>query len=385
MALSSDFRQQVFLDSSRRIRKDFPLSSEFVSVIGKTQTGITDPVAEAFPLFVDVVGAGGYIPVPSGGAPGRVQLTTGITTNLFENEFLDQIIEIVDLTGLTPISRGFSKVAGFAALLAPPGVFANWLYLQTDIIGVVPGDTVIIRQLGLKPEFRYISGAVAAPTTTITFPASASIKDDNYKGQFLHVYGDDTEYTITSYNGTTKIATFYPALVSAIISALVEVYRVRENAPGLSGNGSMESRTSQSNHEIKLEWIRIPRQPLFVHNVLDPSIVKTVNDLNFLTVQFRNTSDSSGQLIQSNSPLLAKAQFVVPVEELSTTVGKFFTLRCPVTITTKYNPQEPIHFGVYMPNGSPVRFDSDDDNTGTIAPNPDLQITALFSIKRVIH
>lgn len=386
MALSADFRQQVFLDSARRNRKDFPLTSEFVSIIGKVQSGITDPVADSFPVFVDVVAAGGYVPLPPGGAPGRVELTAGITNNLFENEILDQTVEIVDLTGVTPVTRGFSKVAGFANILAAPGVYANWIYVQDDIAGVVPGDTIIVRQGAKKPEFRYLSGAVALPANTLTFPASASSKDDHYKNMFLHVYGDDTEYTITAYNGTTKVATFYPGLAAPIVATqLVEVYRVRENSPGLASNGSMESRTSASNHEVKLEWVRIPRQPLYVHNTVDPSIIKTVNDLTYLTVQFHNTSDVSGNLIQSNNPLLSKAQFVIPVEELSTSVGKFFTLRSPVTATIKFNPQEPIHFGVYMPNGAPVRFDPDDYNTGPVAPNQDLQIAALFSIKRVLH
>ena len=146
----------------------------------------------------------------------------------------------------------------------------------------------------------------------------------------------------------------------------------------------MGSRSSASNHQIKLEWIRIPRQPLFVHNVTDPSIIKTVNDLNYLTIQFRNTTDVFGNLIQSNNPLLSKSQFVVPVEDTSTTVGKFFTLKTSSVITIKYNPQEPIHFGVYMPNGNQIRFDPDDYHVGAITPNPDLQITALFTVKRII-
>jgi hypothetical protein len=384
MALATDHGQSIFLDSSRRNRKDHPFSSEFVSVIGKAQNNIADPIGDAFPIFTDTVGAGGYTASPPGGPPGRVNLAVGIVKSMFENEFLDQFVEIMDLTGMVPVSRGSSKVAGFANIAAP-AVFANWIYLQDDISGVVAGDTLVIRQQSAKPVFRYLSGAVGLPATTLTFSTAASSKDDDYKGMLLHVYGDSTDYTILSYNGTTKVATILPTLETAILAnTLVEVYRPRENAPGLSSNGSMGSRSSASNHQIKLEWIRIPRQPLFVHNVTDPSIIKTVNDLNYLTIQFRNTTDVFGNLIQSNNPLLSKSQFVVPVEDTSTTVGKFFTLKTSSIITIKYNPQEPIHFGVYMPNGNQIRFDPDDYHVGAIAPNPDLQITALFTVKRMI-
>lgn len=382
MALSGDHRQYVFLDSARRNRKDYPLTSEFVSVIGNSPSQPLDPVADGGIIFSDIVGAGGYLPLAD--PPGRVELTSGIETKMFENEFIDQYVEVIDISGLTPVTIATSRVAGYSNIGGGPGVFANWIYVQTPLTGALPGHTIVVRQLSQRPYMRYISAAVAAPTTSLTI-AGGSLKSDEYKGMFLKVVGDSTDYNIRAYDGVTKIATIYPALAANIlIGTLVEIYRQRENCPGLAGNGAMGTRTSPTNHEIQLEFIRIPRQPIFVHNLTDPSIVKTINDFGYLIVQFRNTSDVSSGVIQSNNPVAGKGQFIVPVEDISTGVGKFFTLRSPCAITIKFNPQEPIHFGVYLPNGNPLKFDPDDYNTGSIQPNIDLQIMAMFGIKRIL-
>ena len=385
MALSGDYKQYIFLDSSHRDRTKFPNSSRFdVYMKSQEEKSPSDPVGKAFVLYQSLITSYTSAPVDF------VTLNTPINEQFFENNLISKYVEILDPLTLT--IRGTANVAGVNFPLNTVNPYDR-IYLTNSISGVLPGDMIYIRQITSMPKFRFISlAAYVIGTTSIVITGGSSTTGD-YVGSYLAVTTVPfqlSSYRIVAYNGATKIATISPGLNAfAIIGSVIEIYEVLDNDPGLSSPGSI--RGSAVNYEIRLEWIRIPRQPLFVFDLNSPGVVdpassdKLINNSPYIYITFKNKTSGSSNVIQSNNKNTRASQFIIPVDSTNTELYKFFTLSSGYTITTKFNPTEPIEFGVYLPNGSLVIFDPNDERYGLTVPNTDLQISALFSIKREIQ
>ena len=50
--------------------------------------------------------------------------------------------------------------------------------------------------------------------------------------------------------------------------------------------------------------------------------------------------------------------------------------------TLKFKPNDNFKFGVYLPNGDPFKT-IEEDTTSPLKPNPLVQISAVFSLKRL--
>lgn len=380
MALSADYRHYVFLDSSQRNRTRYPYPSEFETIIkGGDGDYTTDPVGNGYVLFQSLITA-----YNNAATPHSVTLTTAISVSFSENSLLDKYIEIIDPATLA--IRGTARVAGFGS--ASPIVT---IFLSEPIAGVVaPTDMIIVRQISTTPKFRFIqTPAIGAATTTLTI-IGGSTRANEYVNNYLRVLGSTQSYRIVSYNATTLVATVTPAIPSIADLSIVEIYDVQENYHGLTNAGSQLSKTSMCNHDIRLEWLRIPRHPLFVNNVdanAPPvSASKLISEFPYVIIEFRNVNEGSNNVIQSNTKATRRAQFILPVDDLSTaTPGRFITLRSNYSIVMKFNPIDPIRFLVTIPDGTPIKFDPDDESLNLSQVNPDIQISALFSVKRVLN
>lgn len=383
MALASDCPQYMFLDSSTRNRTEYKTPGEFVSVVKQSSDARPDDVVGVgYPLKVDIVVS--Y----TAGPPDRIVITTAVPASTDENIYLDHYIEIADLTGVgsNPVVRGSARVIGFSA--SPITI----LYLSTPIAGVVAGDTIFIRQFAPTPQHRGYVVATPSVTSSITAPANFSAVSADIIGMKLRIVQTlGTSYTtITAYNNTTKLITYSPALtVNPAVNDIFEVYNIRDNYHGLSSPGSASTKNSV-NYEISLEWLRVPRQNIFVTEPrngdgLPTSTTKTISEFPYLMIEFRNTSGSSENSIQTNNRNTRRAQFLIPVEDLGTnTTGKFFTFHGQSPIVNRFNPLDMVKFGVYLPDGTPLQFSVNDDQTLLTEPNPDVQIYALFKLKRML-
>ena len=377
MALSRDCVQQLLIDSSYRDRAQFPYPSSFDVTIKGPVTYYSDPVGIGFPIYADTGSSTGY----TGGTPGYLSLSTGIPITYFEDRMLGQYVEVINRSTLAV--KGYSTVLGFTSG-GPP---TTGIYTSTPISNTASGDGIFIRQIKQAPANRFLSsGPLATGTTSITIP-SGSVSTGSYLANIAGMSNLQPQvYRITNVTGST--ATISPGLKSnANTNDIIEIYNTQDNEFGLTAPGGISNRTSAVNHEIKLEWLRFPRHPLFVNEVVTGSISLpiTVSNYSYLIVEFKNRNEGSSNVIQSNNNNIKRAQFIVPVEDNSTNIGQFYTLRSSAVITMKYNPSEPIHFSVYLPNGLPIRFDPNDELGSTLSlPNPDMQISALFSIKRVL-
>lgn len=364
--------QQILLDSSYRNRKQFPYPSEFESTVKTYSSSIpSDPLTNGGILFENIVVD--YIPLTR-----RIELTTAISA--FENRLLGKYIEIVDPVTFT--SKSFSKVSGFSTSRLH-------IYTETVLSNIAPLDLIFVRQLSPTPLMRIkppsgINVATAIGGTTLQINGHIS---QNYKNLYLRrINGGIGDYhsilSNTPSTLTSLISFNPPTLTGFLIADVIEIYSTVDNESGMNSVGSISNRSSFCNHEIRLEWLRIPRHPLFIHNPTNfpPSLSLLADNFSYLVVEFRNRNNTSGGVVQSNSQNGRNSQFIVPIEDQSG-AGKFFTLRSSQILTMNYNPNDTLHFSVRTNNGELLKFEGEE--TSLSEPNPDLQISALFTIQRV--
>jgi hypothetical protein len=105
----------------------------------------------------------------------------------------------------------------------------------------------------------------------------------------------------------------------------------------------------------------------------------------YIFVEFTNlTNPNSGyplEVFSSNNPNSYKMLFHVPITNVnSPDRAAFVSLGGSMTQTVKFNVHDSFHFAVYLPNGE--LFTTIPDSIPPFEPNPDIQVTALFSFKQ---
>jgi hypothetical protein len=97
-------------------------------------------------------------------------------------------------------------------------------------------------------------------------------------------------------------------------------------------------------------------------------------------------AQSSSEPIYSNNPNSTSALFRVSIEAfqyLQVSTYEFVTLNnINMTQTIKFKPNTSLHFSVTTPDGSYLTF-IDSDTVSPVAPNPFVQISALFELERI--
>jgi hypothetical protein len=107
----------------------------------------------------------------------------------------------------------------------------------------------------------------------------------------------------------------------------------------------------------------------------------------YFLVDFQNFTTSNGgtvNVIYSNNPNTTRRLFKVPVTDITpSSLNSFVKLdKCYMAQIIKLTPYNSFKFGVYLPDGRPLVF-SNKDTTSPLPPNPSLQVSALFSLRRI--
>ena len=107
----------------------------------------------------------------------------------------------------------------------------------------------------------------------------------------------------------------------------------------------------------------------------------------YFYVEFQNISTSNSgnvNIIYSNNPNSTQKLFRVPVTDISpTTLNAFIKLdKTYMSQSIKLSPSSSFKFGVYLPDGRPLIL-SIPDTKSPLPPNPYLQISVLFSLRRI--
>lgn len=369
MALAGNYARAILIDSGFRNRAKYPLQGDFVLIPeeGKGNNGITEPVGLGYPLQT------GLVNTYTAGPPSYIELQSAIAASFPENVLLNCQIEI--LVGTTAVSRGSAKIIGFGTV--SPIVR---IYFDDPIPGAVNGDTVIIRQLATsKPVHRHVLTAGSSVGDTTLTLIGGSSKTNYYVGMYFGVLGATQTYKISAYNATTQVITFAPPL-SAILSIgnILEIYQIEDNNSGLSKSGHVIG--GMFNYEIRLDWITIPTVSLF--KAESSSLVKKITEFPYVLVEFRNDHGST-DAVQSNNRNAKGSTFVIPVDDRSTGSGNFITLRGSNSVVHMLDLNGKIRFTIRVPSGDIVYFDETYELSSLQVSNPDLQISAHFTVRRI--
>lgn len=370
MALASNYPRSILLDSSFRDRAKYPYQGDFVVIPeeGKKLNGISDPVGIGYSLL------NGLVDTYTAGPPTYIELKSAIAATFPENVLLGRDIEI--LVGSTAVSRGSTKVIGFGTV--SPIVR---IYLENTIANTVANDTVIIRQLDQpKPTHRHVlTAGSTAGNTTLTLIGGSS-KTNYYVGMYFGVLGASQTYKISAYNSGTQVITFAPPLSANLsIGDILEIYSVEDNNSGLSKSGHITG--GAFNYEVRLDWLNLPIASLWKNE--SSSLLKKITEFSYVLVEFRNDAGST-DTIQSNNRKSKATTFIVPIDDRAAGSGNFLTLRGSTPIVLMLNMDGPIRLTLRLPTGDVIRYDSTLELSSLKVPNPDLQIAAHFTIRRMI-
>lgn len=277
-------------------------------------------------------------------------------TYLLKDETLDQYRTIVSYNG--NLRTG--------TLSAP---FVGWAITDSYSVRAIPSE-----EQGLL---------VAATSTTATLPLTSSNIDDFYKGKFIYFQNGPAAgqaRVIVSYVGATRVATFYPPVIPSPVAG--NIYEILpfsyDNSVNLNYTGSVLSQQETTNYEIQLISIDMPNLEL----VIPPG-----NRLSFypyIIVELSNDTASvvGRHVLYTNNPNINRAIFIVSITDISDpNTSQFLSLSSDMVQTMRFKPNDNLRFGVYIPNGEV--FNVGPDTASPLPPNAQIQISAVFSIKRV--
>lgn len=349
----------IALDSTYRNRILFPNPCEFVIPVSYGPSTAANafqsmsPVADSYPLVVSTTQAG------STTTNIVLNASSSTITNFYNGSFLQLGSQFQIITAYNPTT--------FTATVTSP-------FSSAPLVGT----TYYIRQA--LPSLS--SNLVAGSTQNIlNLGPSASSISGSYVGYYIYFTSGPnigTSVLITQYSGTIQQATLAKALPNAPgatdgydILQFTEDYfspMIYSGTPGFN---------QPVCYSIELLYVTVPNQ------VLTSGYGGSLNYYPYLLLDLYNEGNMhSEQTIYSNNPNSRLALFKIPLG-LNLKSETFFTLKDTRMISTnKFKPDQALHFKLYLPSGEPIIF-ATPDNAPPLAPNPLLQVSATFAIRRI--
>lgn len=270
----------------------------------------------------------------------------------------------------------------------------------TTTSGIVTGwannDIYSIRKILPSEVAAYTAFAT---TTTVTLAATASLVDDFYNGRFLRITQVSTGAEpstrtapfyeirrIVDYDGATQTVTVAPGFTTTGAVAANNNYEILpfsyDNAVPLNYTGSTVSHQEMVCYEIELLHLILPNKTLAVDRG------NRITFYPYVYVEFQNMSASSAGtngVIYSNNPNSTRMLFKASVDDVpSTTNSPFVKIDGDgMRQTVKFKPNDALKFGVYLPDGTLFQT-VDVDTSSPFEPDALIQISALFSIRRLV-
>ena len=236
-----------------------------------------------------------------------------------------------------------------------------------------------------------LSGTIAAGTTTnsiiLTAPTLSPI-DDAYNGQFIRILklGSGLEVApeneirrIVSYVGATTTANVSPPFSAVpLIGAVFELLPFSfDNLSPMVYSGSIVSQQELVSYEITLLNLILPNL------TLSSGYGSRIAFYPYVYVEFSPYDATNRNIIYSNNPNATRALFRIPVHDVQNPLlTSFVKLTSSMTQTIKFKPNTNLYFSVRLPNGDLYQT-SRVDQYSPLPPDPNLQISAVFSIKKL--
>lgn len=359
---SKEFSIQKYLDinSSFRDRNTYPNSSNFV--IPFTNINQKNVFSAVDPIVIGVPSATGTTQTGSTSL-NEIFLDPNLTPNDIDNFYINQILQV---------GNDYSTVIGYTGV-------SHTAITSSNYSSSTGGQLYQIR--GQKPI------VIGTATTSGTFSFSISNGSNNnniYQGSYLRVTsGIDSGQIqiITQYTGATKSVTLRSSLTNPIQPGDgIEILEfTRDNLQPLLYSGTDVFNQAVC-YRVRLLSLSIPDL------VLTVGYGGTIKNYPYLYVKLYSDGDNhSHQTLYSNSIYSKAVTFKVPITTSDYTLSQnFIDIRADEeTQTIKFKPNSSFHFTVTLPSGEPLVFVLPEFYS-PLAPNPFVQISALFELERVI-
>jgi hypothetical protein len=240
-------------------------------------------------------------------------------------------------------------------------------------------DILSIRKLPPSSTGTFTSGSTSTGTSTTDF----STITDLYTGNFIRFTSGPNLHLIrriNSYDAASQTISFSSVTSSVTTDTFEILHFTRDNVVPFVYNGSTISQQNMVCYEIELLSLTIPRDKVLTSGGV-------ITDYPYVYVKLQNASGAGSGLrnvIYSNNPHSVKNMFRASVSDVPS-IGSTAFINISgdgMVQTVKFKPNDSLHFGVYLDNGDVVDTVCDEVfSPGT--PNTAIQISALFSIKRL--
>lgn len=396
------------------ISVNIPGPTEFVQIVSwkylSTEPGVND-------YFIVTVSPD-LSSVPTG-LPKSVTFATSATMNKFssgtiflpngieaDNFFTGYVLYNEDLSilSLQPIYRTIISYDGSSRLLGfdlNEGLATGWSTSHTytirksvpRYIGVLPAPTVIPTPPPLVLPYQ-------GPNTNRTFAVPSNI--NILVGDFIRFTTGNLKgksYRIVDYtqNGRQENLTVNPP-ISYIPPNIVTVNPILDTTPPDTGgwnfevlqfsrdnvvpfcySGNIFSQQESACYEIELLNLIIPNQTL-----KSGGLTSFYPHLYVELTNISTTSAGTKCVMYSNNPHSNKMLFRATIDDIADPIESPFVKvdGDGMVQTVKFKINDNLKFGVYLPNGELLKT-VEEDNFSPSEPNPFIQISAIFSIKRL--
>jgi hypothetical protein len=248
----------------------------------------------------------------------------------------------------------------------------------------------------------YTSVAVGGSSTTVQFPYTASSVSGYYNGAYIQIKNDVRQ--VISYDAVTRTVTVDSNFTSPVVAGDTFTFRSIFVTPNFSNTvgstdrfeilsfsvdnhnpfvytGSHVSQQQQVCYEIELLNLSLPNKTLSVGEG------RRITFYPYVYVEISNVSGASAGMkntIYSNNPNSSRMVFRAAIDDVpNPNISSFIKVDGDGMVQTlKFRPNDNLRFSVRLPNGQ-IYETVESENVGPSPPNPDIQISALFSIRRL--
>jgi hypothetical protein len=252
--------------------------------------------------------------------------------------------------------------------------------------GVYGGGWANTDSYTIRISFPYEIGVLTASTiNTFTLPVAFSNVNDFYTGSFIRITSGPAAGNmrrIVNYSDAlipSLLGTVFPPFSAVPGLANFEILQfTRDNYNPLSFIGSLSSSQENVAYEIELLNLILPNKDLNVdlgnRIVFHPYVI----------CEFSNASSNPKNIIYSNNPNSVSAMFRVPITDIpSPLVSSYIKLDGDGMVqTVKFKPNDTLIFRVRMLNGQ-LFSTVEQEFFSPLPPNPAIQISACFGIRRI--
>jgi hypothetical protein len=252
--------------------------------------------------------------------------------------------------------------------------------------GVYGGGWANTNAYSIRAVAPYETGILIGSTiNSFTLPLTFSTVDDFYTGSFIRITTGPAAGNmrrIVNYSDATvpsTVGTVFPNFSAVPGLAGFEILQfTRDNYNPLSFIGSLASSQENVAYEIELLNLILPNKDLNVdlgnRIVFHPYVI----------CEFSNVSSNPKNVIYSNNPNTVSAMFRVPVTDIpSPLVSSYIKLDGDGMVqTVKFKPNDTLIFRVKMLNGQ-LFSTVEQEFFSPLPPNPAIQISACFGIRRI--